>query len=710
MKLNKITRGVHLALLGIVASRDFGGAASGEQLEVGLEVSRSMRVQITAGADGARSYAAALSSEAPCEQWFGTEILLHTPEAVNLERAQANGLPLLWDHDTNQPIGRAKPVYLDGNVLRAGDLYWSERGLAQDTRKDVDAGLLGDISIRYTIDDYDEVIGPGGGYTVIVKRWTPLEASIVPIPADFKVGVGRSRELEARRNRGGGTGDDGAIDMAAFKAARLQATSEGATRGAADERSRITEIREIFAASRFKGPEYDALCDYAIAKGSTAAQASRALLELINTETGMGDGPKVDTRVDDDQRRSADARVSAGRSQSEKFVEGAGRALAYRSGLLHVDLLDAEGRVEHAKARELRREMQANDWAGLTMRELAREYLRLQGLRTGGLSQNDIVKFALAPWQHPEGRRDFLAGQGVSDFAALMENNINKAMTVGWTEANETWPLIVREGILNDYKAGTRVNLGAMGSLALIEENGEYKYVKVTDVKEPIQIGKRGALLAITREAIINDDQDAFAKIPRMAGNAAARAVGDSVYALLTANAALTQDSIVLFHASAVGSGGHGNIGSAGAPSVARLDEADKLMAVQKSPGNNESGGLNTELARVIVPRALKTTARVLQTSQYDPAGAAGTLKPNPFANNFVTVSDARLDATSATVWYASGDPNITDTIEVAFLDGNREPFLETRDGWTIDGTEFKIRHEYAAAVLDYRSLVRMPG
>lgn len=695
MRVNKLSR----ALLGIMCARGFdGGSVPSGQLQVGVEVSRTMRVEL-AGEGEARAYAATLSSEAPAMQWFGREILLHTPEAINLERAQGNGLVLLWNHCTDQPIGRAQGVKLVDAKLRATSLVFSGRAQAQEVKADVDAGLLGDMSIRYTIDDYDEVISPvDGELTIIVKRWTPLEASIVPIPADPSVGVGRS----AQRNAGGTGSGDGSINIDEFKAQRLAAERSGITIGAQRERERIAAIDSIFAPYRARGAEYIELRDLCVAKNSTEAQASRALLELINSETGMGTLAGVDGRVGDDARRSLDvregARVSAGADVSDKFVEGATRALEFRSGLLRVELKD------HARAREVRLEMRQNPFAGLTMRELAREYLRMRGLTTTGMSADDVVKYALAPWTHPDGRRDFLSGLGTSDFTAVLENNMNKGLTVGYIEADETWPLIVREGSLNDYKAGTRTNIGAMSALSLIAENGEYKYASITDVKEPIQIKKRGVIIAITREAIINDDLDAFTKIPLMAGRAAARAVGDAVYALLTANAALAQDSVALFHST------HANIGSSGAPSVARLDEADKLMAVQKSPGSAESGGLNTELARVIVPRALKTTARVLQTSQYDPAGAAGTLKPNPFSNNFVTVSDARLDATSASVWYATADPNTHDTIEVAFLNGNREPFLESRDGWNVDGIETKVRHEFAAAVLDYRGMVRMPG
>ena len=234
MSVNKLSR----ALLGIMCARGFdGGSVPSGQLQVGVEVSRTMRVEL-AGEGEARAYAATLSSEAPAMQWFGREILLHTPEAINLERAQGNGLVLLWNHCTDQPIGRAQGVKLVDAKLRATSLVFSGRAQAQEVKADVDAGLLGDMSIRYTIDDYDEVISPvDGELTIIVKRWTPLEASIVPIPADPSVGVGRS----AQRNAGGTGSGDGSINIDEFKAQRLAAERSGITIGAQRERERATQ-------------------------------------------------------------------------------------------------------------------------------------------------------------------------------------------------------------------------------------------------------------------------------------------------------------------------------------------------------------------------------------------------------------------------------------------------------------------------------------
>ena len=683
-----------VGVLPIVAQRDGGAVTGGAELAIGCEYSRSVPITREKVGDGYR-YAATLSSEAPAMQPFGLEILDHGAGAINLERAAHNGLPLLFDHQTSCVIGRALDITLGADrKLHAGDMKFSQRADAQGYRQDIDDGILGEVSIRYTIDDYAREETPEGEIQWRIMKWTPVEVSIVPIPADHTVGVGRAM---AMRNKPPGTppaGEPGTTDTAAWSATRAAAAAEGATGATAAENARTLAIREMF--NRYDGAEYRALMQHCIEKRSTEAQAAMALLALRDTDTGRQApaGTHVDQRMGDEGRRSFDTRIAAGRAQIDKLNEAAQFAVGVRTSIITPK--------NDPKFREL---AAGNPYMHYSFRELAREYLREWGMDDRGLSPEQVIKYAMRP-DYYGGRRDLFNGHGSSDFTALLENNANKALMLGFTQTNETWPSIVRTGSLPDFKAGTRVGLGAVSSLAVVKPNGEYTYATVNDVKELIQLEKRGVIFAITWEAVQNDDLDAMVRIPMLMGAAANRSVGDAVYALFTANGTMNEDGLAWFEA-----GTHKNIASAGAPSVARLNEGDKLMAVQKSPGNYESGGLNIQLAKLIVPRALKSTAQVLAAAQFDPASATlSQTAPNIWQNNFEVVSDARLDAASASVYYASADPNLVDTVEVAFLNGMQEPYLESRDGWSVDGTEWKIRHVFAAAKVGWRGVVRFPG
>jgi hypothetical protein len=127
-------------------------------------------------------------------------------------------------------------------------------------------------------------------------------------------------------------------------------------------------------------------------------------------------------------------------------------------------------------------------------------------------------------------------------------------------------------------------------------------------------------------------------------------------------------------------------------------------MAVQTDPNGKKLG---IKPRYLIVPEALWATSSTLIAATYDPAGAAGTLVPNPFSGAMQVVSDHRLDTANANGWYLAAERN---TVVVGFLNGQQTPYLESKDGWNIDGVEYKVRIDAAAAAADYRGLFYNDG
>lgn len=133
-----------------------------------------------------------LSSDAPVSRWFGTEILEHTARAVDMTRAK-RGLPLLFNHDSDQPIGRLEDMGLRGDGKLGGLVRFSRNARAQEVKRDVEDGILTDLSVGYRINAWtEERSADTDEVTYRVTDWTPLEGSIVPVPADHTVGVNRS--------------------------------------------------------------------------------------------------------------------------------------------------------------------------------------------------------------------------------------------------------------------------------------------------------------------------------------------------------------------------------------------------------------------------------------------------------------------------------------------------------------------------------------
>lgn len=659
---------------------------------------RTMAIETRKNDAGKSTYRVSLSSEYPVKRWGETEILEHTEKAVNMERAR-NGLVLLFNHNVNEPIGRINGLSVTGRRMLEGELVFSATDAGKLRQQQVDEGTLTDVSIRYSIEETRREENHDTGEVIVTAtRWTPQEGSVVSVPADPQVGIGRNQtthtEGKTMPQKNGTTADGGINErggqgvVVEFESGRKTGIAEGAN----IERQRVAEINLLFDAPGFNGSIYDGLRNTLINNGSSIDVARQALLDVAgknaDQSTAIGDSSHADT-----QMRTHDVRV--GTEDGEKKFEAMRQAAEFKAGIV-------EPGQDAIKVRQAQAE---NPFGGLTLGEMARESLRLQGVDTRGFSTYDVVGFALNPNALPASRR--FVGQGTGNFAAVVENIAGKSMMQGFNEAEETWDRIVRIGSVSSFRQESRVDLSEFSDLDEVAENGEYKHGSMTDNREYIQASKYGKLFAITREVIVNDDVNALTRIPGEMGRAANRKIGDLVYAVLTTPATL-RDGTAIFDAT------RSNIITSGAPpSVAQLDAMKVLMGLQ-SGLNSDAHGQNVRLSTLIVPLALETTALVLAQSANDPdqkateSGGGGT-RPNPFAGIGV-VADARLDAASSVIYYGTANPQAFDTIEVAFLNGNRMPTLESRDGWTVDGIEYKTRLEVGVAPLGYKALVRNAG
>lgn len=196
-----------------------------------------------------------------------------------------------------------------------------------------------------------------------------------------------------------------------------------------------------------------------------------------------------------------------------------------------------------------------------------------------------------------------------------------------------------------------------------------------------------------------NDDLNAFGDMAMRLGRAAAEFEAQFLAALLVSNPTMS-DGVALFHAS------HSNLstGAGSALSLTSLAAARKAMRLQR--GMDGSTAIDAVPKFLITPASLELTAEQL-LAQLSPTTVA---EVNPFAGRLELVVDPRLDASSTTQWYLSSDPNVNDTIEFSYLDSAGGPEVFTQEGWEVDGTQFKVRLDYGAGVLDWRGLFKANG
>ena len=135
----------------------------------------------------------AISSEMPVDRSFGVEILDHSESSVDLDFLNSGRAPLLIDHDPERQIGVIESVELDGSARRLrATVRFGKGALASEVYDDVMDGIRSNVSIGYHIAKMAREESEKSTYRA--TSWRPMEVSIVSLPADPSVGVGRSNE------------------------------------------------------------------------------------------------------------------------------------------------------------------------------------------------------------------------------------------------------------------------------------------------------------------------------------------------------------------------------------------------------------------------------------------------------------------------------------------------------------------------------------
>lgn len=147
--------------------------------------------------DGSKTYRLSFSSEEPYTRWWGVEILSHAEGSVDLTRLNSIGCAL-FNHDTDKVIGKVVKAWIEDNRGEA-EIEFDDDEFSQMIHDKVDNGTLKGVSVGYVVTEWEEVAagkssedGRFAGECSIAKKWEPLEISIVSVPADATVGVGRS--------------------------------------------------------------------------------------------------------------------------------------------------------------------------------------------------------------------------------------------------------------------------------------------------------------------------------------------------------------------------------------------------------------------------------------------------------------------------------------------------------------------------------------
>lgn len=445
------------------------------------------------------------------------------------------------------------------------------------------------------------------------------------------------------------------------------------------ERERVSGIQALGRAHKMQAEFVEEL----VAGGASLADARAKILDKLaeaSDATPVGHSRAVVT---------LDAR--------EKWLEGAANWLMVKAGV--------DGIVESAaRARGETLRIDPGEFRGMRNADLAREALGNMGVACGHRDPDLIVRAALsatptAPIKVPMGMG---GAQTIGDFPVLFEVVVHKVLQAAYAITPDTWSRFCGKGTVTDFREHNRYLRGTFGALDEVNELGEFKNKAIPDgAKEKIAAKTKGNIIALSRQAIVNDDLDIFSGLAVDLGRAAKLTVEKDVYALLASNPNMN-DGYALFETAH-----HKNLAASGAaPSVAAFDAMRVEMAKQMDLSGNEI--LDIRPAVGLFPIGLGSTAKILIGAQYDPDAVNKLQKPNAVQGLLRDIVDTpRL---SGTAYYFFADPNFAPAIEVVFLNGVMEPFTDSQEGWRVDGVEWKVRHDYGVGAVNWRCAYKQPG
>jgi HK97 family phage major capsid protein len=164
--------------------------------KVGEKLDRAFSVQRDTINVEARTIELAFSSESPYERWWGIEILDHSPTSIDLSRMNTHA-NLLCDHDIRDVIGVVESVSIGADRKARAIVRFGKSARAEEIFNDVVDGIRKNVSVGYMINEakLESTTKSDDGQetdTYRITNWTPYEISLVSVPADIAVGVGRS--------------------------------------------------------------------------------------------------------------------------------------------------------------------------------------------------------------------------------------------------------------------------------------------------------------------------------------------------------------------------------------------------------------------------------------------------------------------------------------------------------------------------------------
>lgn len=350
--------------------------------------------------------------------------------------------------------------------------------------------------------------------------------------------------------------------------------------------------------------------------------------------------------------------------------------------------------------------------ANLGMQELMVDAARFNGHSGRQVykgNEHDIFAHATAT-----GPMLFLRGQqpmkveagtrfGTLSLPGILGNVANKFFREGFMFVDQSWDMVSAKGSVTDFKKRTTYSLTGDMTFEKVGPGGEIRSGSLGELSYENQAQTYAKMFGITRQDLINDDLDALSTAPRRLGRGAGLAFNDVFWTEFNDNAAFF-------------TAGRGNLLTGQAFDLTELERMDKALDEQVDPNNKP---MNSDQGRILLTgpahkikarQYFRDTTLIGTTTENKPISAN-----NPFVGDFTPVNSTYPANTTlgglATVAYLLANPEENPVIESVFLNGVRQPTIETADArFDLLGIDMRGWFDFGVEKQEYRGGVRSNG
>ena len=641
-----------------------------------------------------RSVEFVLTTETPAFVWSWerwdvvSEVLI--AKGVNIP---ANGqVPLQDSHNRGSiksTLGSVREIKVENDEV-IGRLYFAKSAEAVDAFEKIEDGHVDSGSVGYTATgtwiakgktfDYDGKTYEGP--MQLTTKWDLHEYSVTAIGADP---FAKARDMEAVKPTDSETEkeiDDiivveeiEKVNVSQETAVEVKNLQEDDNMPSTDDKKNETLVVDT------KAIETKAIAtEKARISGLTALCAKHDVSDLtanlIDTDVTLENARAIVLdKIAEKQvsiASASDTNIEMGKTDNEKFKSAAVNGLLTRSGIV-TDSKD-------------------NSMSNVTFKSLARECVRRSGVaNVYGMSDSEVLTLAMKS-----------GTMGTSDFAHILDQSANMAISKGFQSAQQSWKLWATKGSLNNLEAANRVNLDDAPELLEVDEGGEIKQGIIGDRGEAIQLATFARKIRITRRALLADNMNLFARLFARFGARAANMIDATAYGVLTANGNMG-DGLALFLDAA--SRGKNLATTAATVSGTSVDIGYQRMMAQTVGTNGVKLG--------IVPRFLmvgpknRVAGHILTTSMQDTTATSNANGASNAFSDLTTITTPHLGQD----WYMAASPTANDTVEVAFLEGKESPTLyQNENEGDVLGRSFVAYFDIGASAIGYQGLFKNAG